>query len=977
MRRILSIFIVLTLFLGVSTSAQDSSGTPIDFNGTVDSIDGTTVVVTGLTVDVSGIDPTIIGQLEVGMAITVSGTLENGLVTASMIVLPEPTVAEEPIATEVQEEVLSEPVNLPTDANYTVTFGGSSYDGSQTTFTYTVTGTGVPTALSHFDLEIPHCTPSLELIAFTPADAVELGVDPTTGVDGIKWDLPLVESESRTYTVTFLGYVAEGNITAAVKNGDGFFTIPVTGPSCAQPSVDIEKYVSADGGATWSDADDAPGIEAPQGGQVSYRLVVTNDGNVPLGNFTLTDSLVDTANCVIPAELEANAAFECILGPVSATEAQLANTAMVTASYEAMAVDDTDNANYFTGALPSIDVEKYISVGSNTGWVDADATPGADAQEGDQVFFRFVVNNNGNVPLTGVALFDNLVNLSSCTIPTELEPGLSAECVVGPLVATANQHTNIATATATGNGIAVEDSDTANYFGRTAPVTSGSFTIAFLGSVYANGQTTFSYGVVGNNTPPDLSHFDLEIPNCPTPLQVAVYSPTDAVSFGIDPTTGVNGIKWDLPLLSTSSRTYSITFEGNVAVGTITAAVKDGNGAHLVTVPGPTCDVAQVAVEKSVSLDGGASWRDADVAPGPDVDLSGQVSFRFLVSNEGNSDLSNITLTDDSLDLSTCVIPPTLIAGAFFECVVGPFPVQQGQYTNTATARGTFADGAGITLDTDSAHYFGGDRPEIDVEGYVSSNGGASWIDADAAPGLLVEPGINVSFRYVVTNIGNVPLAGISLTGSLGNISACSIPATLEPDVSFECLAGSVTAGEGQQVDTVTASASASGVTVDDSDNSRFFGGLLDDDDDVIIIIEGPVDRIDGNTIIIFGFPVVLDPDDPRLTVIQVGDIIRIEGNDDGGLLIAIVFVFTNVEIFVNNGIVWRDSGACGNPPPPWAPAWGWRARCEGGSTTVIITGGNTNVPPGCKLTGFGNGNIRLQCSRGSRGSRGSGSRRS
>lgn len=153
MRRILSIFIVLTLFLGVSTSAQDSSGTPIDFNGTVDSIDGTTVVVTGLTVDVSGIDPTIIGQLEVGMAITVSGTLENGLVTASVIVLPEPTVAEEPIATEVQEEVLSEPVNVPTNANYTVSFGGSSYDGSQTTFTYTITGTGVPTALSHFDLE--------------------------------------------------------------------------------------------------------------------------------------------------------------------------------------------------------------------------------------------------------------------------------------------------------------------------------------------------------------------------------------------------------------------------------------------------------------------------------------------------------------------------------------------------------------------------------------------------------------------------------------------------------------------------------------------------------------------------------------------------------------------------------------------------------------------------------------------------------
>lgn len=966
MRRILSIFILLTLFLGISTSAQDSSGTPIDFNGTVDSIDGTTIVVTGLTVDASGIDPTITGQLEVGTAITVGGTLENGLVTATVIVLPEPTVTQEPVTIEVQDVEASEPVNVPTDANYTVTFGGSNYDGSQTTFTYTVTGTGVPTALSHFDLEIPQCTPSLELIAFTPTDAVELGVDPTTGVDGIKWDLPLGESESRTYTVTFLGYVAEGDVTSAVKNGDGYFTVIVTGPSCAQPSVDIEKYVSADAEATWADADEAPGVEAPQGAQVSYRLVVRNDGNVPLSNIVLSDSLIDASSCTIPPELEPDASFECILGPVSASEAQLTNTATVIAGYEAMTVDDTDNANYFTGALPSIDVEKFVSVGSDTGWIDADTAPGADAQEGDQVFFRFVVTNNGNVPLTGITLSDNLINTGTCAIPTNLEPDASAECVVGPLVATANQHTNVANVTATGNGMAVEDNDAANYFGRTEPVTSGSFTIAFLGSVYANGQTTFSYGVVGNNTPPDLSHFDLEIPLCPTALQVAVYSPTDAVSFGIDPTTGVNGIKWDLPLLSTSSRTYSITFEGNVAVGSITAAVKDGNGAHLVTVPGPACDVAQIIVEKSVSVDGGTSWNDANIAPGVDAELDGQVFYRLRVSNAGNSTLSNITLTDNNTDISSCTIPAELEATAFFECIVGSFPVVQGQRVNTATARGTFANGAGVTVDTDSAYYFGGDRPEIDVEGYVSSNGGASWIDADAAPGLIVEPGIDVSFRYVVTNTGNVALEGITLAGTRGDTSACSIPTTLEPDASFECLAGSVSAGDGQQGDTATATASAGGVVVDDSDDSRFFGGQLDDDD-AIIIIEGPVDAIDGNTIIIFGFPIVLDPDDPRLTVIQVGDIIRIEGDDNGGLLIAIVFVFTDVEIFVNNGVVWRDRGTCGNAPPPWAPAWGWRARCEGGGTTVTITGGATNVPAGCKLTGFGNGNIRLKCSRGSR----------
>ncbi|MAU12884.1 MAG: hypothetical protein CL607_23895 [Anaerolineaceae bacterium] len=966
--------LVISLLFLFSTTilslAQESTGSPIDFTGTVDSIDGASITVTGLNVDVSQIEPDTVARLELGMSITVGGTLNNGIVTAEILVLPEPVVAPEPAPT-TEAPPPSDPVNVLTAANYNVTYNGSNFDGTQTTFTYTVSGKGTPTALSHFDLEIPHCFPTLDLIAFSPADAVELGVDPTTGIDGIKWDSPLGENESRTYSVTFLDFVAEGEVAAAVKNGDGFFTVPVGGPSCAQPAVDIEKYISFDSGFTWLDADSAPGVEVPAGAQVSYRLVVANVGNVPLTSLALTDDLVDTATCSLPAELVVDAVFECVLGPVAATESQLTNTASISAAFGSQILSDSDSASYFTGALPAIDVEKYVSIGGDAGWIDADATPGADAQVGDSVFFRFVVSNTGNVPLTGVVLADDSLDLSACAIPTELEPSISAECVVGPSVASENQHTNVATVNASSNGVAVSDSDSANYFGRTEETTASNFTIAFLGSVYANGQTTFSYGVVGNNTPPDLSHFDLEIPICPTPLQVAVYSPTDAVSFGIDPTTDINGIKWDLPLLSTSSRTYSITFEGNVALGTILAAVKAGNGFEAVSVPGPTCNVAQVDVEKSISIDGGASWLDADAAPGLDVPLNGQVSFRFQVRNEGNSELSGITLTDDSLDLSACTVPATLAVGGFFECVVGPMPIQAGQHTNIATARGVFGDGSGTTIDTDSANYFGGDRPAVDVQGYVSSNGGATWIDADAAPGLLVEPGIEVMLQYIVTNTGNITLQGLTLAGTLGNTNGCSIPATLEPGASFACIAGTVIVVEGQQSDTATVSASANGVATEDSDNTRFFGGLLEDDTEVIIIIEGPVDEIDGNTIYIFGFPINLDPDDPRINVIQIGDIIRIEGSDDGGVLIALVFIFTDVEIFVNNGIVWRDAGTCSNPPPSWAPAWGWRARCEGGGTTVIIIGGYTNVPAGCKLTGFGNGNIRIKCSRrSSRGSR-------
>jgi len=109
-----------------------------------------------------------------------------------------------------------------------------------------------------------------------------------------------------------------------------------------------------------------------------------------------------------------------------------------------------------------------------------------------------------------------------------------------------------------------------------------------------------------------------------------------------------------------------------------------------------------------------------------------------------------------------------------------------------------------------------------------------------------------------------------------------------------------------------------------------------DDDGDVIIIIEGPVEEVNINIITIFNFNIEVDPSDPLLTVIRIGDVLRVEGNladeidfDGNIVLIAINITFINVEVFVLDDQVWRDPGDCSNAPPPWAPANGWRRRCD------------------------------------------------
>lgn len=345
------------------------------------------------------------------------------------------------------------------------------------------------------------------------------------------------------------------------------------------------------------------------------------------------------------------------------------------------------------------------------------------------------------------------------------------------------------------------------------------FRVSYGGRVFDGTNTTFTYAVVGTGSRPDLSHFDVEIPLCTPELVVVSTSPASPVTFGVDPTTGIDGVKWDQPLQVTDSRAYSITFAGDVPEGSVLVAVKDGDGFTSGTLPGPACSEASIVVDKLVSADG-ITWVHADSAPGPEVELTGEVYFRFEVMNDGTVPLTGITLTDSLYDTTSCEFPAELQPDQTRVCEIGPFPVEAEQHTNTATVTALYE--TETVTDSDDANYYGGDLPDD-----------------------------------------------------------------------------------------------------------------MDDDDSVIIVIEGPVQSINANIITIFDIDIEIDASDPLLTVIQIGDEIRVEGDWVGGpnvTVIAINIVIIDVDIYVNDtGDVWRDAGNCGNPPPPWAPAHGWRARCEGG----------------------------------------------
>lgn len=136
--------------------------------------------------------------------------------------------------------------------------------------------------------------------------------------------------------------------------------------------------------------------------------------------------------------------------------------------------------------------------------------------------------------------------------------------------------------------------------------------------------------------------------------------------------------------------------------------------------------------------------------------------------------------------------------------------------------------------------------------------------------------------------------------------------------------------------------------------------------DVLLLTFEGPVEVLTENSVTVWGMEIEIDSAEPLFDLIEVGDIVRVEANPqpaDGGMVILADSIrLVEVEAFTNEttGEAWRDNGRCDNPPPAWAPAYGWHRRCEG-------TNGNGRNPSGQGNNGS-NGNPQGQGNNGSNG---------
>lgn len=250
-----------------------------------------------------------------------------------------------------------------------------------------------------------------------------------------------------------------------------------------------------------------------------------------------------------------------------------------------------------------------------------------------------------------------------------------------------------------------------------------------------------------------------------------------------------------------------------------------GTGGDL----GPPDQVAGPAVNIEKLTNG----IDADDPPGPSVPIGDPVEWTYVVTNNGSVALTSVVVDDDQLGAIDCP-EGALRPGQSMTCRASGFAID-GLYRNEGRARAS--DGNNRVSDIDLSHYTGTDDSAAAIEIQKSTNGE----DADDEPGAIVNVGDPVEWTYVVTNIGNVQIAQLTVSDRPEGPVPCRSD-SLAPGESTNCALNGVAAA-GQYTNQATARATSRVGEVSDADLSHYFGSDPD------VSLEKLTDGGDGKTL--------------------------------------------------------------------------------------------------------------------------------
>lgn len=215
---------------------------------------------------------------------------------------------------------------------------------------------------------------------------------------------------------------------------------------------------------------------------------------------------------------------------------------------------------------------------------------------------------------------------------------------------------------------------------------------------------------------------------------------------------------------------------GDAPAGVTPPQVEDTD-THVEPIPSE----GSISLLKQISLTGGDPWFDADeVANAPETLFPADAYYRFVVTNTGNRELTDVIIDDPTLgifDHPVGTLTPgqiatiTEITGTNGNLlVVVDRCTSHSTPLNTASVEASHGEGE-TAKDDDPAYLSCVGTPGIDIQKQISLTGDAPWEDVSlTAP--YPDPAY---YRIVVTNTGDEPLTNI-------NVKDTDLPVTLDFD---------------------------------------------------------------------------------------------------------------------------------------------------------------------------------------------------
>ncbi|MHB2170009.1 DUF7507 domain-containing protein [Alsobacter sp. R-9] len=638
-------------------------------------------------------------------------------------------------------------------------------------------------------------------------------------------------------------------------------------------AIGVDKKTTDSAAPAGTAKDDAGFINVNE--PVTWTYTVSNEGNAALSNVTVTDNkgTPDQADDLSATYVSGDDNGNGKLDTTEAWTYQLTgvarlgsytNQVTVAGDYAdakgvTQHVTAQDSSSYF-GADPEVSIVKDtvdFGAGSNPDNVG----DGLVVVAGDAIGWTYKVTNTGNV---GIAEADVKVTddkLSSDPVYASGDNGNNMLDVGETWTYTASGTAGTEPYSNTGI-VKVSFTDSAGHVATATASDGSSYTVAAPKVSIVKDTVDFGAGSNPDNVGDDLvvvagdaigwtykvtntgnvaiAEADVKVTDDKLSAQPVYASGDDGdhtLEVGETWTYTASGTAGTEPYSNTGTVKVSFTDSaGHVA----TATASDGSS-YTVAAP-------KVSIVKD-TVDFGAGSNPDNVGDGLVVVAGDAIGWTYKVTNTGNVGIAeaDVKVTDDKLSAQPVYASGddgdhTLEVGeTWIYKATGTAGI--GAYSNTGTAKVSYTDAAGHVATAsaaDGSSYFGV-NVDLDVEKYVSVDGGKSWVDADTAPGAMAKTQAPVMFKFVVQNLSNVELKNVVLSDDTYNLGpdgkSITIPSLKADDHDASTTGDSYTltisapwqTGQHTNVATVTGGYTdlAGHVATDtDTDAANYFGFL-------------------------------------------------------------------------------------------------------------------------------------------------------